>query len=114
MRSDKLYLVDILEAVESLDRFLAGKNFEGFYGDEVLKSATLQKLTVIGEAASRISKELKEKYPDVGWPHIAAFRNIAVHAYFAVNWRIVWETATRNTHELKEKIAAILKENISE
>jgi len=110
MRSDKLYLVDMVEAADHIGRFLLGISFERFEGDELRKSAVLQKLTVIGEAASRVSAELKQKRPEVGWQHIAAFRNMAVHAYFSVDWSIVWETATRNTPELRDRITRVLRE----
>ena len=38
--------------------------------------------------------------PDVPWQKIAGFRNIAVHAYFSINWDTVWVAATVNAPEL--------------
>jgi len=114
MRNDKLYLVDIVDAADHVAAFLEGKGFEDFTGDELLKSATLQKLIVIGEAAARVSNEFKEKHTNVEWPDIVAFRNIAVHAYFSVNWRIVWETAKRDAPKLKDKISSILLKEFPE
>ncbi|MXX39698.1 MAG: DUF86 domain-containing protein, partial [Gemmatimonadetes bacterium] len=45
---------------------------------------------------------------------IIAFRNIAVHAYFSVEWPIVWVTATQEAPELRSKIAHILAEEYSD
>jgi hypothetical protein len=41
---------------------------------------------VIGEAAARLPQAFREAHPQVEWRDIVAFRNIAVHAYFAVQW----------------------------
>ena len=51
MRPEKLYLVDIVEAVAAIERFLAGIGRDEFTEDDLRQSAVLQKLMVIGEAA---------------------------------------------------------------
>jgi uncharacterized protein with HEPN domain len=68
----------------------------------------LQKLIVIGEAAARLSDEFQQKSPEIPWADIVGFRNIAVHEYFAVNWQIVWATATRDVPMLREQISKLL------
>ena len=103
MRSEKLYLRDIVDATQAIAKFLTGKDRDAFFNDDLLQSSVLQKLTVIGEVASRISKDLKDKYGEIGWHDIVAFRNIAVHAYFSIDWSIVWKAATKNAPELRRK-----------
>jgi uncharacterized protein with HEPN domain len=109
MPREELYLQDIIEAGNAIDRFLKGKNENDFLDSELLQSAVLHKLTIIGEAAVRISEDLKTRYPDIEWKAIIGFRNIAVHAYFSINWKIVWETATNRIAPLREQIHTILK-----
>ena len=41
---------------------------------------------------------------------MVGFRNIAVHQYFAVNWDIVWTTATLELPDLREQVERILAE----
>jgi uncharacterized protein with HEPN domain len=109
MRPDRLYLTDIVHAADAIARFLADVDEETiFLVDELHQSAVLQKLIVIGEAATRVSPELKQAHPEVPWPDIAGFRNIAVHAYFSVDWSIVWNTATRDVLTLRDQVTAIL------
>ncbi len=108
MRRDKLYLADIVEAADAVATFLAGAERDRFLQDDLLRSAVLQKLSIIGEAAARLSKEFRAHHADVGWRDIVAFRNIAVHAYFAVQWSIVWTTATQDVPALHQKISQIL------
>jgi len=108
MRRDSLYLRDIVDSADAIERFLSSINEETFLVDEVLQSAILQKLTVIGEAAARLSNTLKQSCPDIPWRDIVAFRNIAVHAYFAVDWQIVWMTAVGDVPALRQQIAELL------
>ncbi len=76
MRRDNLYLNDIIEAMDHIDAFLAGLNFEAFLKSELIRSAVVQKLAIVGEAAAAMSDSLRGRYPQVPWPQIIAFRNI--------------------------------------
>jgi uncharacterized protein with HEPN domain len=115
MRRERLYLQDIVEACDLLDTFLEGMDASAFMASELHKAATLQKLAVIGEAASRLPQEFREKHPEVEWRDIIAFRNIAVHAYFAVQWDIVWATAHDDVPALRSQVRKILQsENLEE
>jgi uncharacterized protein with HEPN domain len=108
MRREELYLADMVEAADAIAGFLQGIERGGFLGSDLVRSAVLQKLLVIGEAAARLSREFRQRHPEVPWPDIIAFRNIAVHAYFSVAWPIVWVTATRDVPELRQAVAGIL------
>lgn len=109
MRRERLYLTDIVEAADAIASFLKDAGEQDFLHDELRQSAVLQKLAVIGEAGARLPAPFKEQYATIPWRDIVAFRNIAVHAYFAVDWRIVWTTATEDVPVLREQVAAILK-----
>ena len=108
MRPDRLYLQDIVEAGAAVRRFVDGVGRERFLNDDLRQSAVLHKLTVMGEAAARLSKEFRSANPEIPWRDVAAFRNFAVHAYFAVNWSIVWATATRDAPALEQQVARLL------
>ena len=108
MRRDELYLRDMIEAADAIAGFIADAEESAFVGNDLLRSATLLKLTIIGEASGRLSDELKARYPDVEWRDIVGFRNIAIHAYFSVNWSIVWVAATTDASALRTRILQIL------
>ena len=91
MRHETLYLTDILEATEHIAEFIAGTEPEAFQKSELVRSAVVHKLSVIGEAAARLSEEVRNRNPEVPWPQIIAFRNILIHAYFGIDWEVVWE-----------------------
>ncbi len=109
MRREHLYLQDMREAYDMMQTFLDGMDVAAFLASELHKAATLQKLTVIGEAASRLSPAFRAAHPQVEWRDIIAFRNIAVHAYFAVQWDILWATATDDVPVLQRQVLKILQ-----
>jgi uncharacterized protein with HEPN domain len=102
MRPERLYLQDILNTCNAIERFLRRTTETAFMPDELVRSAILQKLIVIGEAAARLPRNF------IKWADIVAFRNIAVHEYFAVDWKIVWIAATEDVPFLRDRIKAIL------
>jgi len=110
MRREELYLTDIVEAADAIQRFIEGIRRDNFLHDELRQSAIVQKLTIIGEAAARLPAEFRQCHPQIEWADIAGFRNIAVHEYFALDWSVVWVAATQDAPDLRRKVAAILAE----
>lgn len=108
MRREDLYLTDIIEAADSIAGFLSGRTQDDFLASDLVRSAVLQKLTIIGEAAARLPPEFRSTQTTVDWRRIVAFRNIAVHAYFSVDWSIVWVIANQAVPELRRQVASIL------
>lgn len=114
MRREELYLADMLDAAQAIESFVADCRGDDFIENDLVRSAVLQKLSIIGEAAARLTREFQGRYPEVPWADMAGFRNIAVHAYFAVDWQTVWNTAKHDVPELKQQIAAIVQREFPE
>ena len=108
MRRDQQRLLDILEALDSVANMIGQRDESEFIADETLCYAVAQRLTVVGEAASRVSGEVRERYSSVPWADIVALRNILVHQYFGIHWPLVWQTATDHAPMLRRQIAEIL------
>lgn len=109
MRNDRLYLADILDAIDAIERFTAGVDESRFVADELIQSAVLQKLSVIGEAAGRLTDETLKQAAEVPWKEIIGFRNVAVHAYFSVDWRVVFVTVIDDLPMLKSNVNGLIK-----
>ena len=108
MRREASFLKDILSACRKIEAIVAATNEDSFLKDEVLPAAVLHHLTVIGEAISRLSDELRERHSEVPWRQIVAVRHRIVHAYFDLDWQILWDAATGDIPELRRKVLNIL------
>ena len=85
------YLHDIQLAADRVERFCAGKTFDQYLADEMLRAAVERQLGIIGEALARLAKDdsgVAAAIPDSG--KIIAFRNILIHGYASVDDQIVW------------------------
>ena len=114
MRPEKLYLTDILEAAEAIALFCVRVSYADFVGDDMRRSAVLQKLIVIGEAAAHLPDVFCLAHAEVPWLDVIGFRNIAVHEYFAIQWNIVWVAAMEDVPALYQQVERIVKEEFSD
>ena len=80
MRHEPSFLKDILAACRKIEAIVAATSEDSFLRDEVMPPAVLHHLTVIGEAISRLSVELRARYPDVPWRQIIAVRHRIVRS----------------------------------
>jgi uncharacterized protein with HEPN domain len=97
-----------VQACDAVRAFVEKRDEAVFANDDLVRSAVLFKLVVIGEATGKVSPALRAAHPAVPWLDIVSFRNFAVHTYFGVDWSIVWTTATQDVPVLQQEIAAIL------
>ena len=66
---------------------------------------------IIGEAAWRVSDELKELHPEIPWKRIEGFRHKVVHEYFGVDYDTVWRVVTEHLPPLIAQLEQMLPEN---
>ena len=109
MKDSLVYLQHILDSIEKIEKYLKEASFDNFTQNEMMIGATVRELEIIGEAATKIDKVIKEKYKDVPWNEMIGMRHRLVHEYFGVDVGVVWETCQNNLPDLKEKISSIIE-----
>ena len=109
-RDWKLFVFDILESINKIERYIEGMDYELFDKTDQTKDAVVRNLEIIGEASNQIPKEIRQKYSHIPWSRIISMRNRMIHGYFAVDYRIVWKIIKEDLPELKEKLEEILKD----
>ena len=78
MRSERERLVDILEAIERIEKFaLRGKN--EFENDELIQNWMVSHIATIGEACRALPNDYQSQYSAVPWADIIGMRNLLVH-----------------------------------
>ena len=95
------YLYDIREAASAIVRFVEGKTFEAYTGDELIRSGVERKFEIVGEALNRLKtadpnlvEEIREHRS------IVSFRNILAHGYDTIEDRIVWGIIQEDLNDL--------------
>lgn len=103
------YLWDARRAAERVARFTAGRGFDEYLADELLRSAVERQLGIVGEALAalrRVDPALAAAVPEL--PRIVAFRNILVHGYASVDDRLVWGVVERDLAGLRRNLERLL------
>ncbi len=112
MTTDRIfedYLEDILEYAGKAIRFLAETpTLDDLKEDERTLLAIVRALEVIGEAAKRIPKDFRDRYPRIPWRGMTGMRDKVIHEYFGVDAAVVWRTVREDLPPLRESIAQVL------
>ena len=100
MWRDDALLCDILLAARKLIKFTSGVSQAEFENSDLLQSAVMRELGVIGEAARAMSVEFQGAHPDIPWHEIIGMRNRLIHEYSRVDLVRIWDTVRRDVPRL--------------
>lgn len=105
------HLHDIREASTAIFRFVDGKTFEDYQGDELLRSGVERKFEIIGEALNRINRDEPGLLSKIGEHRsIISFRNLLAHGYDSIDDRIVWGIIEEDLGTLLENVKNLIEE----
>ena len=82
--------------------------YDGLLADPLRQRGIVRSIEIIGEATKNLSEDLKEQYPNIPWRLIAGSRDKLIHAYFEVDWRIVWNILQNEIPVLETGVQAML------
>jgi uncharacterized protein with HEPN domain len=102
------WLWDAAEAAQTILRFSAGKTFEDFRNDDLLRAAIERHFIILGEALGKLRQadpDTAARLPDLS--RAVAMRNLLVHAYAEVDEGIVWGVVTGSLPALLAALQAI-------
>ncbi|HAL45338.1 MAG: nucleotidyltransferase [Planctomycetes bacterium GWF2_42_9] len=111
MRSDRERLLDVIEAIERIEKY-SQKSRESFDNDELVQNWIIHHLFIVGEAVAKISEQLRDKYDEIPWSKIIGMRNILAHGYFEIDTDVVWSVVINDLPELKKSILKVLKDTL--
>ena len=108
MRDYRDYLRDMHDSMTDVESFTEGMTFTEFSKDKKTIYAVVRCIEVIGEAAKKVPKSARDKYPAIPWKVMAAMRNKMIHEYFGVNVGTVWQTIQARLPALKQQLLALI------
>ena len=106
-RPASLFIGDILEAILKIERYTDHLTRETFAADDKTVDAVVRNLEIIGEAANRLSADVKARKPEVEWSKIVGLRHRIVHDYFGIDLDIVWRILRDDLRELKAAVRSL-------
>ncbi len=104
MDKNELYIRHMLDAIQAIEEYLVDFDYEKFLSKSMAQDAVIRQLSIIGEAAKRLTDELKEKHSKIPWKDVCGMRDKLIHDYFGIDLKEVWETATQDLKKLKQSL----------
>lgn len=85
---DRVRISHMIEAAEDAIEFVSGCERSEFDTNRMRRFAVVRAVEILGEAASKVSAEVKAANSAIPWKAIAGMRNRLVHAYSTLtcNW----------------------------
>jgi uncharacterized protein with HEPN domain len=100
MKSDQILLQHIRNACIRIHEYINGYSLEEFLNLPEKQDAVIRQIEIVGEAASHISPECRERNPAIEWKKIVGMRNLLIHQYFGIDLDETYYTATIEIPEL--------------
>lgn len=69
----------------------------------------MRSIEIIGEASKQIPDDVKQKYSHLEWRAMAGMRDRLIHAYFGVDYEIVWDVVINKVPTLHQEIKEIIE-----
>ena len=105
------YLDDMQRAANVLREFTAGRSFDQYRNDAMLRAAVERQFEIVGEAMARLARVDEAVAARIsGYRRIIAFRNVLIHGYADVDDRLVWDVVETSLPTLVEEINTLANE----
>lgn len=112
MRKDDIIRIrHMLDAAKEARHFAEGKKRSDLDKGRMLTLSILKSIEIIGEAASKVTKETREYCTEIPWASIIAMRNRLIHVYFDIDLDRLWDTVTDDLPPLIVALERIVKES---
>ena len=103
-------LEDMRDDIARIEAITAGKAFEDYRADDLLRAAAERTLQRISDASRGVPDTLKAGHPDIPWGQLAELGDEIQHNYDTLDDRAMWAWATERLPPLKEAVEVMLRE----
>mgnify|MGYP001314723905 CR=1 FL=1 len=105
MKSDRVNLVDMLQAAQKIKSFLDGVSEAEFLNNPALIAAASFELLAMGEASKDLSDRTRRAIPGVPWADLRLVRNMVAHEHNVLNPRTLWRTLVNDIPHIAQTIS---------
>jgi uncharacterized protein with HEPN domain len=110
IRKHSLFVNDIVAAIDAIEEFVKGMEMKDLENDDKTASAVIRKLEIIGEAAKHVHDSVRARYPKIPWQKMAGMRDRLIHAYFGIDYALVWDVIKKELHGVKNGLKKVAGE----
>ena len=107
MISDADRVTHMLDAIAKMRISLEEMSKAEFLVNDDKKAVAERYIMIVGEAAHMVSRETRERFPQIPWLDANDMRNVVAHEYMQVDYNEVWNVATVDFPKLEEQLRAI-------
>ena len=105
---DAALLLDMLTWANHAAEFLGDMDESVFRASKLHQAAVTRCVAVVGEAAGRLSRPLRDQHPDIPWALIIGLPNKVIHHYGGVALDILWQVAHEELPRLAARTAPLI------
>ena len=110
-RTWRFYVDDMIAFAEKVIAYTDSMDQTQFIGSGLNYDATLRNLELIGEAATHIPEDIRERRPEIPWRLIIATRNRLIHGYLGIDADTLWSIICTDVPDLLPKLRALAVES---
>jgi uncharacterized protein with HEPN domain len=105
---DRQSLEDMLRAARKILDYARDTTRETLPAVPMRLDAVLYEIVVLGEAARRLSQEVRASHPNVPWRDIIGMRSIVSHGYDQIDDDELWQVIFRDLPQLIDRLETLL------
>ncbi len=106
--SDDVSLRHMLDHAREAVAMAGGRVRTDLDSDRMLELSLIRLIEIVGEAANRVSLELRHSNSDIPWELVRGMRNRLIHGYDAVDPDVLWDTVQFDLPQLISLLDAIV------
>ena len=103
----------MVDASKRIELYVNQKNQEQFLSQTLVQDAVIRNIEILGEAAKNLMAlvpDASAQFPSIPWKAMYVTRNRITHGYFTINLKTIWQVATVEVPEVREKLELCLAE----
>ena len=108
-RRDLVKCEDMRLFAERAIRYVADMTLEAFAADDIVQDAVVYSVSVIGEAARRVSVETQSAHSAIPWSEIIGMRHVLIHDYARVDAARVYEVVKVDLPALLDQLTVLIR-----
>lgn len=98
----------MVNAIRRIQEFTESLTCESYLESILIQSAVERQLEILGEAAHRLSDEMRQRHPEIEWRKIIGLRNIIIHRHDEIRQQTIWETVVSELDPLLLQLERLL------